>query len=179
MNRFRTIWEYAGRGKAFRRWYVHARLVAARVATETGQTTGRVADVLAITSPRTSVTRNLRVATGYLRGEGLPSDVVRATRAALRHYEATGEIRGPKTSAFAKALRGDNNVCVVDSHMARAFGYRADDARALWVRRPIERRLRRIARMWGWTLAETQAAVWAGYYREAYPTGKVPMYKAP
>lgn len=176
MRRFSKIWGYASDGAAYRRWYVHARIIVGKLAAETGQPVGRVADVLAITSPKTSVMRNLRVTREYLTTGVLPRDVIGSTRRALEHYETTGEIRGPKTSRFAKALRGDNNVCVVDSHMARAFGYRAGDARLVRVQKPIERRLRRVGRVNGWTLAEAQAAVWAGYYKATYPTGTVPLY---
>lgn len=173
----RRIHKYAIIGRWNRRWYAHARLVVARLAALTGSTRERAADVLAILSPRCAVQRNLLLAYGYLRTGGLGTDVPRSTRAAMRHYETTGEIRGPKTSAFARALRGDNNVVVVDSHVARAFGYRANDARTLYVRKHVAQVIGRIARKHRWTLSEAQAAVWAGYYRMTYPRGVVPLYR--
>lgn len=173
----RTIHNYAIKGHAARRWYVHARLVVGCLARLTDQPIGRCADVLAITSPRMSVQRNLKVAYTYLAGQGFMPDVTRSTRIAIQHYESTGEIRGPKTSAFAKALRGDNNVCVVDSHIARAFGYSEHVARSLYVRVHVTRVVRMIARRQGLTVAECQACVWAGYYRATFPRGKVPKYR--
>ena len=164
-------------GWAYRRWYAHARLVVGKLAAATDTETGRVADVLAVTSPRRSVASNLRVAYRYLRGDGLPRDVVRSVRVSLDHYDRTGEIRGPKTSAFALALRGDNSVVVVDTHVATAFGYRPQDARTVWVRTIIGGVLRRVATRRGVSVVEAQAALWAGYYRTAYPTGRIPMYR--
>jgi len=172
----KSILFYARGGKAYRRWYVHARLVIKRVAELTEQSTERVADVLAITSPRCVVNRNLVVTYQYLRGQGLPNDVTRSTRSALKHWEGTGKIRGPKTGAFAKVLRGDDSILVVDSHLARAFGYSEKVARSLYCRRAIGSRVRRIAKRFGWSVAESQAAIWAGYYKATYLKGNVPLY---
>jgi hypothetical protein len=176
MTPTRIIARYANDGRAYRRWYVHARLVVKQVATWTDTPVEHVADVLALTSPRCAVTRNLKVTYAYLQGDGFPVDVVRGTRTAVEHWERTGEIRGPKTGAFAKVLRGDDSVCVVDSHIARAFGYDGKVARSMYVRGPIGNVIRRLARRFGWDVAGTQAAIWAGYYRQTYPHGKVPMY---
>jgi hypothetical protein len=173
----RRIHRYAVGGQWNRRWYVHARIVVARLATMTGQTVGRCADVLAILSPRIAVQRNLVLAYRYLRDQTLGVDVPRSTRAAMGYYERTGRIRGPKTGAFARALRGADDVVVVDTHLAKAFGYEAKVARSLYVRKHVARVLGRIARGHNWTMVECQACVWAGYYRATYPSGRVPKYR--
>lgn len=138
---------------------------------------GRYCDVLAITSPRCAVVRNLRVTAQYLATGITPLDVVRGTRAALRHYEATGEIRGPKTSRFAEVLRGDDSVLVIDTWMARAFGVDDNKARNKPTRVLGERVIGKIARRHGWSIASAQAAVWAGVIRTHYKAGSVPRYR--
>lgn len=177
MTSAKRIRDYAKNGTAFRRWYVLARGVVRRLADTTDKPVGMVADILAITSPRCVVTRNLRVTYAYLRGEPLPGDVMRSTRAALKHWELTGKIRGPKTSAFALVLRGDDSRCVIDSHIARAFGYHEKQAALKWVRDIIAAQIVCLANNNGWTVAETQAMIWAGYYKATYPTGRVPRYR--
>jgi hypothetical protein len=169
------ISDYATVGRAYRRWYVHARLIVGKLAVATTSDLGRAADILALLSPRVTVSRNLRLAYAYLTEQSLAT-VLPNIIIALQHYETTGEIRGPKTKRFALALRGADNVVVVDTHLAAAFGYRATDARLIRVQKAIEGVIGRIAsrRHWAWT--ETQAAVWAGYYRVTYLRGTVPKY---
>ena len=173
----RRVKGYADGGRFNRRWYTHARAIVSRVAAATGCSTNRVADVLAITSPRCTVNRNLAVTCQYLQTGTVPADVTKSTRAALRYYESTGKIRGPKTSRFAAVLKGDESHLVVDTHIARAFGHDERAARTKRVREQILPIVQRIAKRRGWTIAATQAAIWAGYYRAAYPTGNVPRYK--
>jgi len=176
MTPTRIIARYADEGRAYRRWYVQARLVVSHVAGWAGATTGRTADILALTSPRCTVTANLKATYQYLTDRTFRAGIPLCTRVAVAHYETTGIIRGPKTGAFSRVLRGDDSALVVDSHLARAFGYDGRVARSLYVRVAVGKVIRRVARRFGWTVAETQAAVWAGYYRQAYPRGKVPMY---
>jgi hypothetical protein len=104
-------------------------------------------------------------------------DVTRSTRAAVEHYRTTGKIRGPKTSAFARALRGDNSAVVLDTHMLRAFKVPIKGPRkAVW--NECVKRVRITARRLGVRECEAQAMVWAGFYRTYYKHGKVPLYKA-
>jgi len=176
MTAISVIQEYAEAGKAYRRWYRQARCIIARIAQLSGFDPGRIADVVAITSPRVSVTRNMAVALAYLMDGILLGDIARSTRVAMAHYEATGEIRGPKTSAFAKALRGDDDALVIDTHIARAFGYEPRVARSKYVHQAIGKVVTMIARRRKWTIVEAQAAIWAGYYRAEYRRGRVPLY---
>jgi len=111
--------------------------------------------------------------------------MIRSTRVALEHYYETGEIRGPKTSRFAKVLRGDDSVVVVDTWMARALGVPAGQARNKSTQELAERviaavAVRRSGRTLGevWRYAETQAAVWAGMIRTHYDKGKIPLFRA-
>jgi hypothetical protein len=129
----------------------------------------KLADVLALTSPRMAVTRNIRVTLLYMRDgwDGLPNDVTRTVRSALRHWEETGEIRGPKTSAFAACLKGDMEQVVLDTWMARAL---AVPQRVFGTKRGYAsgaRRIRYGAHLVGITPAEFQAAVWAATVKRA------------
>jgi len=103
--------------------------------------------------------------------------MMRSTRAALDHYYRTGEIRGPKTSRFAKVLHGDDNVVVVDTWMARALSVPDNEARNKAAQELAERVIGHVARRFGWCLSEAQAAVWAGVIRTYYKDGEVPVYR--
>jgi hypothetical protein len=175
MTSYPTILAYAVIGRDHRNWYRDARVVMGQLAERTKWPVRYVCDIVAIVSPRVSVSRNLRVAEAYLSDGVILPGVIQSTPRALKHYRATGEIRGPKTSRFALALAGCDNQCVIDTHIAAAFGYRPEDARLVSTQRRVERVMGRVATTCGWTLSDTQAAVWAGYYRTAYRTGNVPV----
>lgn len=168
-------------GRAHRRWYRVARAVIRRLADHRNERRddyyGTLCDLVAITSPRTSVKRNLKFAWGEFIGQPRPSDMIRSTRAALDHYHRTGEIRGPKTSRFAAVLRGDDNVVVVDSWIARGLSVPDKQARNKSTQELAERVIGHVAGRFGWCLSEAQAAVWAGIIRTHYRDGKVPRMR--
>ena len=183
---------YAIIGQAYRRWYRVARAVIRRLATYQAVIPeeklyrdvcyDQLCDIVAITSPRVSVKRNLRFAWNEFTGKPRPGDMMRSTRVALDHYYKTGEIRGPKTSRFAQVLRGDDSVVVVDSWMARALGVRDKDARNKSTQELAERVITYVSLNSNrsgvyWSRAETQAAVWAGMIRTHYDRGKIPIMR--
>ncbi len=189
---------YANIGWSYRRWYRVARSVIGRLAdyrmngamTDNESVVRRIAnrevtqdaygtlcDLVAITSPRTSTKRNLRFAWGDFIGQLRPSDMIRSTRVALDHYYQTGEIRGPKTSRFARVLRGADNVVVVDTWMARALGMPDKKARNKATQELAERVIGHVARRREVSLSAAQAAVWSGFIRIYYNKGKVPIYR--
>lgn len=156
---------YATIGANLRDWYAQARQEIGRLCSREGWDYDRFVCILAVTSPRVSVLRNYKFADHYMRtGHFLP-DMMRTIRASVKHYEATGEIRGPKTGAFARNLLGDETALVLDIWMARALGVeqkvvnRRDNMRAAY------RLVGTIAAERGWTIAETQAAIWCGVCR--------------
>lgn len=102
-------------------WYTHAKADIELVCKHKGWDFDRFVDILAITSPRVAVVRNIRAAMYYMDIEKYVSGTIRTTRRAMEHYEETGEIRGLKTSAFARALKGDLEAIVLDTWMAEAF----------------------------------------------------------
>ena len=195
---------YARIGQAYRRWYAVSRAVIRRLVDyHTNRPTDdplaafgkrhdsvnayqTLCDLVAITSPRVSVTRNLRFAWGEFTGEDRPRDMIRSTRVALDHYYKTGIIRGPKTSRFAQVLRGDDSIVVVDTWMARALSVPDNRARNKSTQELAERVVRSVQGRFvkwffsdpnRWTMAETQAAIWAGMIRTYYNKGKVPIMR--
>jgi len=147
-------------------WYARAHNSVMGLANELSIEPKRVADVVAITSPRVHVKKNWAMARHYLEhGEAL-SMTMRNIRISLSHYEKTGQILGPKTSAFAKALMLDPSAIVLDVWMARLFGVGEMEVRYKRVRVPLLRRVRAVAGHLGWTPAETQAALWAASMKQ-------------
>lgn len=178
MNKVAHLMKLAMRGWDHHLWYHRTRPVIQDAASHLMVSTDRFIDILAITSPRCSVTRNVRVTVSYITTGALPGDVIRSTRVALQHYEKTGEIRGPKTGAFARALRGDEDAIVLDTHMATAF----DIDPRMWSRKGIRqsaaRRVRVGAHKMGLTPAQFQAAVWAGAALKGRHTNVPEMHTA-
>jgi len=157
-------------GSHGRYWYTYATSEIRKAAELLDVTVKRFSDVLAITSPRVSVRKNIGLAIRYIE-TGSVIGMLSGTRAALRHYETTGEIRGPKTSAFAKACRGDLSAVVLDSWMADAFKIDHKDlSDRPRVHREACRRIRNVAHELGWPPAEVQAAIWT--YTATLPEGE-------
>ena len=182
MLSYRTILKhcrrYATIGRDNADWYHVARDVLGRIAQFRGWDYGTWADTVSVCSPRTSVTRNLRIAYRAMSGGQLPDDVIRSTRAALRYYETTKIIRGPKTSRFAKVLRGTDNIVVVDTWMARALSVEDLAARNRTTQALAERVIGLVAKDHDCCLSDAQAMVWAGVIRTLQPRGNVPNYRA-
>lgn len=157
-------------GHDMRPWYDNVRSEISLASTQLRCEPKRIADLLAIFSPRVSVFRCVRWTVHYIRTGEFMHDVTRSTKAAVRHYEATGEIRGVKTGPFARALLNDDNAVVLDTWMAVAFNVdpkHIGDKPA--VRKAMERSVRAVASTLGWRVVETQAAIWAAIVRGQGP----------
>jgi hypothetical protein len=83
-----------------------------------------------------------------------------SVKIALAHYELTGQIRGPKTSAFARALQGDRRAVVVDVWIARALRIPEEDLSSRRVYAHAARRIRGAAAHSGLPVRDAQAAIW-------------------
>jgi len=167
MNPPTTLLRLAREGWDYRHWYENARSEIAHCCMLQRWDPNRFTDILAITSPRVAVRRNVRLTIGYMMTGMLPEDVIRSTHAALDHYNETGEIRGPKTSAFAAALKGDLDAVVLDTWMARALGVPHSAFGKRRIRESAARRIRFTAHLAGLMPAQMQAAVWAGAVKRA------------
>lgn len=152
------------KGQDGKDWYLETLPSLVMVAEGLGVTVQYLSDILAITSPRVHVRRNIRIALTYITGGGY-AGVMSGVVQSLRYYEDTGIIRGPKTSAFAKALRGDGDAIVLDVWMARALNVEQSKLPTKAVKLKAEGRVAKVARQLGWTPAETQAAIWTHLVR--------------
>jgi len=154
-------------GQEGRDWYAFANAQVKAGAVILDISERRFADLLAVFSPRVTVVRSVRFTVYYVKtGKYLP-DVTRNVRASVKHYEATGEIRGPKTGPFADALMLDQDAIVLDTWMALAFKIDQGLLRSKYVETPCKRLIRRVAKRNGWTSAQAQAAIWTGTVIEA------------
>lgn len=149
-------------GAPHKDWYASARCTIARHCGMNGWSPSRFVAVMAVLSPRCSVKRNWDNTVAVMR-YGMPlQGTTRGMHASLNHLRETGEIRGPKTNAFARCLLGDESALVLDVWMAKALG----------VPQPVVNRrdnmalayklCGKIAEQRGWTMAQTQAAIWCG-----------------
>lgn len=162
MNSVKNLRVLASIGEAGQLWYEDARDYIWSETERNGWDMAKFIDVFAILSPRVSVVRNWEGAVEYFQTGRLPWGFIKSTRAALAHYEATSEIRGPKTSAFARALHGDTTALVLDVWMARALGV---DERVVTRKdnmRMAHRRIKAVAKSLRWSVRDTQAAIWWG-----------------
>lgn len=149
-------------------WYKNAAKEIERYCAEHGYRFDTFCDVLAITSPRVRVSRNVELTKQFMddhyyetMGDWLDS-LLPATRSALIHWRETGKIRGPKTSAFAAALKGDKQALVIDAWMARALNVPHSKVNGVKALITINDLLYDITADLSIPLRELQACIWCG-----------------
>jgi hypothetical protein len=160
-----------------RLWYHQSHQTVRQISREFFVEPQRVADVLAVSSPRVTVTRNVRATRFYFEHGHLPHDLVIGVHLAMLHYEQTGEIRGPKTGAFAKCLMLNEDEVVIDVWMCRAIGIPHSAAGTKRGYGMAVRRIRKVADQIGIEPARCQAAIWAGIYGRSFKNPTIPTYK--
>lgn len=149
-------------GQAGVNWYDDARDYIWHECSVNGWDMDTFINVFAITSPRVSVVANWKGTVSYMHDGTLPWGFIKSTRTALKHYELTHEIRGPKTSAFARALHGDTTALVLDVWMAKALDVPHSKVTSKANMKRALTRVKRVAKIQGWTVRDTQAAIWWG-----------------
>lgn len=159
--------ELAKAGERGRMWYSQAGEQLQRFADRQGFDKRTVCEVLALTSPRCAVRRNLRTAFKYLAGHVDWSDgVIKSVRTSVTNWENGQGIKGKKTSAFCANLDGCEESICLDSWMAYAFEVDKAKVTQVGVGTPIKRTIRRVAKALGWTNREVQAAIWTAIMAE-------------
>lgn len=157
----KTLCKFAIDGIGHKDWYRTEAIKLKQCADEIGVPFSRYVDIMAITSPKVHVSKNKKLTDQYVK-TGSVDGIMKATRAALTHYEKTGEIRGPKTSKFAAALKGDDSAIVLDLWMSRAFGIDQSEFSRPAVRKECEKRMLKVCKELHIKPAECQAAIWFG-----------------
>lgn len=146
-------------------WYDNAAAEIADVCNAAGWDRDTFTAILAITSPRVSVCRNLRITLQYMAtGRTFPNTMAMINDC-ISHYHATGEIRGPKTGPFRAALCGDTSAIVLDTHMASLLGVKQSAFSRRAVRIKCYGIVRRVAAAARLTPRDCQATLWTGYLR--------------
>lgn len=126
-----------------------------------------VADVTAILSPRCSVKRNCIMAVDWFVNRRRPDgSMPQRWNSVVAYYQRgnVGSNSALKIRAFARALGGDYSACVNDTHIASVFGldYGKDGLKEASYN-AITRRIERLARRFGITTCDAQAALWVGW----------------
>jgi hypothetical protein len=168
------------RGADGRGWYTEAASALQSWADREGVSLDLLTGVLAGTSPQCTVEENVsrtRDTLALLAREGLgvswqdlhtvkgvPRSVAVSTAKALRREDLTPS--GPKVRAFARALRGDGDAFVLDTHIAKSLGIPHEVCDRAHVRKQADALYRETARRLGWPVAEVQAAVWCSIYTD-------------
>jgi hypothetical protein len=159
--------ELAKAGERGKDWYAQAGDQLQRFADRQGYDKRTVCEVLALTSPRVAVKRNLRVAFKYLAGHDDWSDgIVRTVRQSVANWENGQGIKGKKTSAFCANLDGCTDSICLDSWMAKAFCVDKGKVNQVKIGKPIKTMIKRVAKVLGWTNREVQAAIWTAIMAE-------------
>ena len=120
-------------------------------------------DLMAITSPRVHVTRNIRVAAELYVTRVMPKSIIRSVHTSYANYVAGKGIAGVKTGPFAAALKGCTDSVVLDVYMARAANIPQtwlSDRKS--VHAELTRRIRKAGKIVGLCPRDCQAAIWAG-----------------
>ena len=171
--------DLAQRGIGSADWYAQAAVeiadAAQRLTAELGRTISPkyLGDILAITSPRVAVRRNIRLALQYIRSGTIPSGILPTVAIALRRYEQTGIVRGVKVGPFSKAILGNPQAIVLDVWMSRALGVDQPKLSGLAVHRRASSRVATAARILNDRLgtdhqpAAVQAMIWATVVTDA------------
>jgi hypothetical protein len=162
VNGVKTLLKYAQLGWHYRFWYDDAREYIVMECVREGWDIDRFIDVMSVLSPRVSVRQNWLMAVEYMRTSRPPARTLPNVRVSLAHYEEAGVIRGPKTSAFSRALQGAPDALVLDTWMAKALDVPHAQVTNVKQTRMARRRVGVVAKLLDISIRDTQAAIWAG-----------------
>jgi len=160
-----TLTGYACDGIDGRDWYKHATAQIDFVANAEGWDCDEFAGVLATTSPRCSVLRNIRMSLHFMKHRDLRVVPMKSVRKSVRNFLDGNGISGQKTRAFYNNLSGRYDYVTLDVWMAYALGIDQTDFNKLATRAEATRRVVRVARRLRIEPAAAQAAIWTGYRR--------------
>lgn len=143
-------------------WYDKALFEIDQICELEGWNRERFINILSILSPRVQVRRNVRMALKYISTGTHYSGTLTNIISAVKKYEETSKVNGPKVTAFAKALKGDNEAIVLDVWMARALKVEQKKLKNKGIQKKSQKAIHKVAKKIGLSPRNTQAAIWAG-----------------
>lgn len=167
MHTSRHLAKLARAGHDGHTWYHDASIEITAAAKILNVEPKYLASLLAIFSPKTSVTRSIRHAIRYAKTGEFNQDVMRGTCAAIATFEKTGKINGLKTEPFSRAILGDPDAVVLDVWMSRAMDIEQKHFKNKAIYAEASLLICRAGKQVGLTPAETQAAIWTATVRAA------------
>lgn len=162
--------------KRGRIWYPETRRRLRTLAAAHNRPLSQVVAVFAITSVGAQLSANLRWTEEILRGERTggrwPNVQAPLIEGVLRSTQPGRYVRGPKVSAFYRALMGDREAVVIDRWAARAAGWESKKhAIPVRVQRQMIEAYMEAAKVCRENVRDFQAIVWIAK-RETTPTKK-------
>lgn len=152
-------------GLSGRTWYADGSQQIDYVSWLEGWDREEFAGVLATTSPRCSVVRNIRMGLHFMHFRDLRVIPMRGIRTSVTNFLNGKGIDGPKTSAFYANLLGCPDSVTLDVWMAYALGIDQTDFNRVASRKKAIDRIVSVGRVMGITPAQAQACIWVGYQR--------------
>ena len=150
-----------------RNWYRDATAQIDYVSWLEGWDRDDFAGVIATTSPRCSVIRNIRMSLHFMHHRDITVVPMRGIRTSVTRFLDGEGIAGQKTRAFYHNLSGRDGYVTLDVWMAYALGIDQKEFNTVGNRVKATDRIVGVAERLGVAPAEAQAAVWTGYRTRA------------
>ena len=155
--------KYACNGLHGRSWYADATNQIDYVSFLEGWDRNEFAGVIATTSPRCSVVRNIRMSLHFMHHRDIRVVPMKGIRKSVTNFLAGKGIKGQKTRAFCANLSGCPDSVTLDVWMSYALGIDQKDFNVKANREKATDRIVSVASEMSVTPAEAQAMVWTGY----------------
>lgn len=165
MSRFNELVCLAADNIDGRYWYTEAQAEIAAICKLENWSPEYFAGIIATTSPRVSVRRNVRIALHYCHTGDFLANVMRGIRTSVAKFTDNRTISGLKTMPFWQALCGDSSAIVLDTHMANLLAVPQKLFATKGGNRYYAGIIAGVASELGIANAEAQACLWYGQFR--------------
>jgi hypothetical protein len=162
-----TLVKYGCAGLHARHWYRDAAAQIDHICWLEGWDRDEFAGVIATTSPRCSVVRNIRMSLHFMVHRNDRVVPMKGIRKSLHKWLDRRVIDGPKTGAFYSNLSGCPDAVTLDVWMSYALGCSQTDFAGKANRAKSILRVTQVGERLGITPAEAQAVIWTGYRSRA------------
>ena len=162
MASVKTLTDYAALGIRGRDWYPRATAQIDYVARRAGWSTDEFCGVLATTSPRCSVLRNIRLSLHFMKFRNDRVIPMKGIRKSLNDFLGGKGIKGPKTGAFYHNLAGRSDYVTLDVWMAYALKLDQTDFTLKATHAEACSRVVRVGEILGISPSAAQACIWTG-----------------